>query len=59
METGAKKTGEFFSEGYDEVKDYVKEKTSDNDGTVVVVEPAPVVVEPLPESQAEPLSETP
>lgn len=58
VETGARKTGEFFSEGYEEVKDFVKEKTSDND-RMVVVEPAPVVVEPLSEAPAAPLSETP
>lgn len=53
--TGARKTGEFFAEGYEEVKDYVQEKTSDNSGTMTVIEPAPVVVEPIPEQSVAPL----
>lgn len=52
--TGARKTGEFFSEGYEEVKEYVEEKTSDNSGTMTVVEPAPIV-EPAPEQPVAPL----
>ena len=50
---GAKKTGEFFADGYEDVKDYVEEKTDENpQQPQVVVEPAPLP-EPVPVNESQ------